>query len=98
MLPAAEPSRPPTLAFLLRQVELLLNCWLPDGRVEGAEYVALNPKRLDRRLGPFRVNMPTGAWGDFATDAAGGDLISLAAYLGDLTQRHADDRLDLSRW
>lgn len=44
-------------------------------------------------LGSFKVNMRTGAWGDFATDAAGGDLISLAAYLEDLTQRQAANRL-----
>ena len=92
-------SRPREIDFrginqaALQQVELLLNCWLPGGRVEGAEYVALNPKRADRRLGSFKVNMRTGAWGDFATDAVGGDLISLAAYLGDLTQRQAANRL-----
>ena len=77
----------------LARIDIILSRWLPDGRVEGAEYVALNPKRRDQRLGSFKVNVRTGAWGDFAADAAGGDLISLAAYLGDLNQGQAAVRL-----
>ncbi len=77
----------------LGQVELILNRWLPDGLVEGSEYVALNPKRADQHLGSFKVNMRTGAWGDFAVEVSGGDLVSLAAYLGDLSQGQAAVRL-----
>jgi hypothetical protein len=54
----------------------------------------LNPRRSDRRLGSFRVNLRTGMWADFAChDAAGGDPISLAAYLFGLTQIEAAKRL-----
>ncbi len=67
----------------------ILRRWLPDGRIEGNEYVARNPRRLDRRLGSFKVNIHTGKWGDFATGDAGGDLVSLAAYLAGTTQGEA---------
>lgn len=77
----------------LNRADVILARWLPDGQIEGSEYVALNPKRKDQRRGSFKVNVATGAWGDFAADAAGGDLISLAAYLGDLSQGRAAIRL-----
>jgi hypothetical protein len=72
---------------------LLLSRWLPDGRRAGREWVALNPKRADRHHGSFRINMVTGRWADFATGDAGGDPISLAAYLFDLTQGQAAHRI-----
>jgi hypothetical protein len=65
----------------LRYSQVLVRRWLPDGRQEGAEWVAINPTRNDRRKGSFKVNMTTGRWSEFATGEAGGDLISLAAYL-----------------
>jgi hypothetical protein len=71
----------------------LLRRWLPGGRREGGEYVALNPLRADRRLGSFRINLRTGRWADFATGDCGGDVVSLAAYLGRLTQPEAAERL-----
>jgi hypothetical protein len=71
----------------------LLLRWLPNGRRQGREWVALNPKRPDRRLGSFRINMTTGRWADFATGDAGGDPVSLAAYLFDLRQGEAAQRL-----
>jgi hypothetical protein len=66
---------------------------LPEGRREGAEWVARNPLRDDRRPGSFKVNLHTGRWGDFATGDAGGDLVSLAAYVTGLGQREAAIRL-----
>lgn len=67
----------------------LLARWLPDGRREGNEWVSRNPRRDDRRPGSFRVNIVTGKWADFATDDAGGDPISLAAYLAGTGQAEA---------
>lgn len=58
-----------------------LRQWLPDGKLEGHEYKALNPNRSDKRLGSFSINVHSGSWADFADDAKGGDLISLYAYL-----------------
>jgi hypothetical protein len=72
----------------------LLARWLPGGRTEGAEYVVLNPRRVDHRPGSFRVNTRTGRWADFAIDGArGGDIVSLAAYLGCIRQAQAAERL-----
>jgi hypothetical protein len=66
---------------------------LPYGRREGCEWVARNPRRADRRPGSFKVNLRTGRWADFATGDKGGDLISLAAFLFDLSQWQAARRI-----
>ena len=71
----------------------LLRRWLPDGRIEGTEYTARNPRRADKRPGSFRINTRTGKWADFATGEAGGDAISLAAYLAGCRQIEAARRL-----
>ena len=76
-------------AAALSALPALLVRWLPDGEWRGAEYVARNPKRADRRRGSFRVNR-NGKWADFAmAGVAGGDVVSLAAYLADLSQAQA---------
>jgi hypothetical protein len=62
---------------------------LPTGKRVGAEIVALNRRRADRNLGSFKVNRYNGRWADFATDAKGGDPISLVAYLADVSQGEA---------
>ena len=65
----------------LRGCEMaLLGRLLPQGKVQGHEYVALNPTRCDKHLGSFRVNLSTFRWADFATEDKGGDIISLWAY------------------
>ena len=68
---------------------VLVPRWLPEGRREGAEWIATNPTRADKRRGSFKVNLRTGRWSDFAVNASGGDLISLAAYLFRLKQGQA---------
>lgn len=68
-------------AAALRQAESLVEEWLPGGQKVGPEYKALNPTRADGKVGSFSVNLVTGAWADFACDDAGGDLVSLYAYL-----------------
>src|SRR3954467_3806907 len=77
----------------LRALPAILGRWLPHGRRQGPEYVALNPTRNDHRLGSFRINLRTGRWADFATGDKGGDPISLAAYLAHLTQLQAAQKL-----
>ena len=67
----------------------MIDRWLPGGRREGREYVVRNPNRADRRPGSFRINLTTGKWSDFATGDAGGDPISLAAFIFKLSQRDA---------
>ncbi len=73
-------------AAALARLPELLERWLPDGERRGKEYLALNPLRHDRSLGSFSINILTGRWADFAGNARGGDVISLAAYLFRLTQ------------
>lgn len=65
----------------LVRVDSLLKEWLPNGHEVGLEYKATNPTRADNKEGSFSINMVTGKWGDFATDDAGRDLVSLYAYL-----------------
>ena len=77
----------------LSVLPLLLRHWLPEGYREGREWVALNPRRADRRPGSFKINLDTGLWADFATGDRGGDVISLAAYLSGLGQVEACRRL-----
>jgi hypothetical protein len=73
--------------------QAILERWLPDGRREGGEWTARNPKRADARLGSFKINLRSGLWSDFATDDRGRDLIALAAYLFDLPQDEAARRV-----
>ena len=77
----------------LGALPVLLARWLPDGRRIGVEWVAKNPRRTDNHAGSFKINMQSGRWGDFASDARGGDVISLAAYLSNMKQGEAAHRL-----
>src|SRR5262245_3451723 len=63
-----------------RSIDRVLSRYLPGGRWEGDEYVALNPTRNDQELGSFKINR-SGFWSDFATGEKGGDLIDLVVYL-----------------
>ena len=77
-------------AAALPHLPTLCARWLPDGRREGHEWSARNPRRVDRRPGSFKVNLITGQWADFAlSDARGGDPVSLAAYLSGRSQTQA---------
>jgi len=80
----------------LRQLPTLLNRWCPGGRIQGREYVVLNPTRTDQRPGSFKIVLSgprAGCWADFAMGDRGGDPVSLAAYLHGLTQSEAARRL-----
>lgn len=73
----------------LSNLDNLLSAWLPDGRREGAEWVARNPTRPDTRPGSFKVNLTNGRWSDFATGDVGGDAIDLLAYLTGISKLDA---------
>lgn len=91
-----KPRRPDiraVAAAALARADSVLAAWLPGGKQNGSEYVALNPKRSDAKPGSFSVNTITSAWSDFATADAGGDLVALVAYLDGVKQREAADRL-----
>jgi hypothetical protein len=80
-------------ALALSALPALLQRWLPEGALRGQEFTARNPRRSDRSAGSFSVNIRTGQWADFATGDKGGDVVSLAAYLFDLSQGEAKQRL-----
>jgi len=65
---------------LLSHLPNLLPKYFPNGKLERNEYVMLNPTRQDRNLGSFRINIKTGAWGDFAIGKKGFGIISLLIY------------------
>ena len=77
----------------LASAKSLLHEWLPSGRFEGREYVALNPTRNDRALGSFKINWQRGEWSNFAVSDKGGDLISLFVYINSLDQSQAAQRI-----
>lgn len=72
----AEPRAVPPVVALTDDESGRLLAWLrvafPGGTLDGAEYVARNPVRDDKRAGSFKVNVRTGSWADFATDGLRG--------------------------
>lgn len=93
----SRPGKPLDFAAInqaaLASLPALLARWLPGGRVQGGEYVAINPRRHDRSPGSFKINLHTGRWADFASGERGGDVVSLAAYLAGISQADAARRL-----
>lgn len=73
----------------VQQLPAILMRFLPFGLVRGQEYVVLNPRRADQHLGSFKINVRTGRWSDFATGDAGGDVVSLIAYVQNVGQLEA---------
>ncbi len=90
---ALENTRQQTATAALAAADRVLMSWLPDGRLRGVEYVARNPTRADNAAGSFSINTVTGRWSDFATGDAGGDLVSLVAYLERCSQGEAESKL-----
>jgi hypothetical protein len=66
--------------------EVLIRRILPHAIKKGAEYVAINPTRYDRNLGSFRINARNLKWEDFSTADKGGDILSLWAYVRQVSQ------------
>lgn len=78
-------------AECMSRFPLLLEQWLPGGRVEGREYVC-----ADLNGGPGRslsINLQSGVWRDFATDEGGTDPVSLFAAINNLPQGKAAHEL-----
>lgn len=78
---------------LLSQHINFLNTILPGGKVEGSQYVVLNPTRVDNTLGSFKIHISKGIWKDFSTNDSGSDPISLYAYINGLSQFDAAKEL-----
>ncbi|HEX2958320.1 MAG TPA: hypothetical protein VHO70_15910, partial [Chitinispirillaceae bacterium] len=73
----------------LLYAQSLVQKWVPGGLIRGREYVVRNPTRADSNAGSFSINTETGIWKDFATKDGGDDLISLYAYLFNVSQSDA---------
>lgn len=69
--------------MLVARMDGLVRRLAPDGERKGCEWVALNPARPDRTKGSFSINLVTGVWKDFASDAGAKTLpgLGLVAYL-----------------
>lgn len=75
----------------LPYLEAICARWLPGGRRIGIEWTCGN---LRGDPGDScKVNLRTGRWSDFATGEKGGDPVSLAAALHNLSQSEAAVRL-----
>jgi hypothetical protein len=76
----------------MSRIEDLCRRWLPDGKREGREWRAVDPQCADHRPRGLSVNLTTGRWCAY-DGAAGGDPISLAAYLAGCRQSEAAQNL-----
>ena len=56
---------------------------LGNGKIEGGDYVALNPRRSDKKAGSFRIDIASGKFHDFATGDSGSGIIDLTAFVYD---------------
>ena len=57
---------------------------LPEGSIQGRNWVAKNPTREDKNIGSFSVIVlgeSSGVWKDFATGDGGSNFISLVMYI-----------------
>ena len=52
-----------------------------NGKIEGGDYVALNPRRSDKKAGSFRIDIASGKFHDFATGDRGGSILDLAMFV-----------------
>lgn len=68
-------------AAALASLDSIVQNFAPGGKLNGREYLPLNPRRADARPGSFSINLDTGKWADFADNASGGDAVSLVTYL-----------------
>ncbi|MEW5609556.1 MULTISPECIES: toprim domain-containing protein [Pseudomonas] len=76
-------------AFAQRYAPALVAELLPEGKRQGNEWWAKNPARADRNAGSFSVSLKDGRWNDFASGDRGGDLVSLAAFVLNVSQSNA---------
>ena len=76
-------------SLALAQSEAVVSNYAPNGKLEGREWVAVNPSRSDNKARSFSVNVDTGLWADFATNDKGGDLVGYVAYCLRISQGDA---------
>jgi putative DNA primase/helicase len=90
----AEPFITQVVATALSRFdEVMSYCGMAGGKDQVREYLALNPKRSDSKLGSLSVNRDSGAGSDFATGETWGDLVAMTAWRFDCSQTDAAERL-----
>lgn len=72
----------------------ILKLLVGQGKIEGSDYVALNPRRNDKHRGSFRINIATGKFYDFATNDKGGSIIDLTMFVYNCGIVEAAQRLE----
>lgn len=87
------PTLPEIKTLLQRNVEALASALLPQGKRNGAWWMACNPRRGEKKpsLGVGIGGAAPGAWKDFGGDAKG-DVLDLIAYLNDFPALKTDPR------
>lgn len=71
-----------------RTLDCLL--WLmPDGKLRGNEFCALNPTRHDHKAGSFAYNIRKHVWSDFANNDKGKGIIGLWRYIRNQPHKEA---------
>jgi uncharacterized protein (DUF927 family) len=80
-------------AAIVRFDDVMDYCVMSGGKDQAREYLALNPKRSDAKLGSLSVNRDSGAGSDFATGETWGDLVAMTAWRFDCSQMEAAERL-----
>ncbi|MCK7581743.1 MAG: AAA family ATPase [Chromatiales bacterium] len=71
-------------ARAIPHLEAICAHWLPDGKRQGHDWVALNPTRDDQTPGSFSVSLLTGGCIDHATGDQCHDIVSTVRYLDGL--------------
>jgi hypothetical protein len=67
--------------------------WLPTGELRGHHWVAPNPKSCGDSVSSLKINLRNGEWRDWTTGDHGGDPVSLAMYLANLSEKMAVGQL-----
>jgi predicted P-loop ATPase len=75
----------------LQSIETLLNDWFPNGVIDGAEFcIGSRSGEAGKSMRIHLTGDRAGLWSDFSDDgAAGGDLISLYAFINGVSQGKA---------
>ena len=61
----------------------ILKRLVENGKIEGGNYVALNPRRSDKKAGSFRIDIASGKFHDFSTGDSGSSIIDLVVFVYD---------------
>ena len=76
-------------SLALAQAENVVSHYAPNGKLNGREWVAVNPSRNDKSARSFSVNVDKGCWSEFSSGESGGDLISYVAHCLRISQGDA---------